>query len=330
MQIMLINAFQLTRPRTFVPIQIPAPQLPAAGDDRILVRTAYGLVCGSDIAFFAGNKPNRSYPMLPGAPVHECVGEVVESASERFQPGDLVVAIPDENKGLAELFLAQASRSATLNPDLDDPGAACLIQPLSTVLNAMDRLEDIQGKSFAVLGLGSIGLLFCWIAAMRGAGPIVGIDPCAYRCRLAETMSAAQTFCRRGIELVRETRQVKGEWNEPDICVEAVGHQTDTVKDCLELVKKFGTVLAFGVPDQEVYPFEYETFFRKNINLMASVTPDWPQYLAKARDLYMAHREELSKLVTHRIPIRDVEKGFRMYERREDGIIKALIDTTSW
>jgi threonine dehydrogenase-like Zn-dependent dehydrogenase len=268
--------------------------------------------------------------MLPGAPVHECVGEVVESASERFQPGDPVVAIPDENQGLAEFFLAQASRSLALSPNLEDPGAACIIQPLSTVLNAMDRLGDIEGRSFAVLGLGSIGLLFCWIASMRGAGPIVGIDPCAYRCRHAEAMGAARTFCGRGIERVQEARRVPDEWSSPDICVEAVGHQMETINDCLELVKKYGTVLAFGVPDQGVYAFEYETFFRKNALLMATVTPDWQEYLAKARDLYTANREELSKLVTHRIPIRDVGKAFRMYERREDGIIKALIDATSW
>jgi len=327
---MLMNAIQLNRPRTFTRVQMPVPRLPAEGNDRLVVRTSYGLVCGSDIPFYTGNKRNRSYPMLPGVPVHECVGEVVESASERFQPGDRVVAIPDENKGLAEFFLAQASRSVTLSPDLDDPGAACIIQPLSTVLNAMDRLGDIQGRSFAVLGLGSIGLLFCWIAALRGAGPIEGIDPCAYRCRHAETMGAAQTFCCRGVELVQEARQAAARWSSPDICVEAVGHQTDTINDCLELVKKYGTVLAFGVPDQSVYAFEYETFFRKNALLMATVTPDWQEYLVKARDFYMAHNEELSKLVTHRIPIRDVGRAFRMYERREDGIIKALIDATSW
>ncbi len=47
---------------------------------------------------------------------------------------------------------------------------------------------------------------------------------------------------------------------------------------------QYGTVLAFGVPDHPVYAMEYETFFRKNAILMATVTPDWAEYLAKARD----------------------------------------------
>jgi threonine dehydrogenase-like Zn-dependent dehydrogenase len=104
----------------------------------------------------------------------------------------------------------------------------------------------------------------------------------------------------------------------------------DTLNDCLELVRKYGTVVAFGVPDHPVYALEYEVFFRKNALLMATVTPEWKEYLAKAQHLYLANREQLSKLVTHRLPIREAGKAFRMYERHEDGILKALLDASYW
>jgi threonine dehydrogenase-like Zn-dependent dehydrogenase len=64
--------------------------------------------------------------------------------------------------------------------------------------------------------------------------------------------------------------------------------------------------------------------------LMATVTPNWTQYLAKARDLFIANRGELSRLVTHRLPIRDAEKAFSMYERHEEGLVKAVLDAGSW
>ena len=44
----------------------------------------------------------------------------------------------------------------------------------------------------------------------------------------------------------------------------------------------------------------------------------------KARDLFLACREELASLVTHRFPIQDAEKAFTLYERHEDGILKAV------
>jgi threonine dehydrogenase-like Zn-dependent dehydrogenase len=327
---MQMKALQVVRPRSFEQIQLPVPRLPAGENEHILVRTAWVSMCGSDIPFFTGNKRNRTYPLSPGAPIHECTGEVVESSSTQFQPGDWVLAIPEANQGLAEYFLARASKTVILNPDLDDFGAACIIQPLSTVLNAMDRLEDIRGKSFAVVGLGTIGLFFIWLAAKGGACSVTGIDPHSHRCRMAAALGATNTLCHRSIEVVHRTRAVPNEWITPDLCVEAVGHQMNTINDCLELVRKYGTVIAFGVPDHAVYALEYETFFRKNALLMATVTPDWTKYLARARDLYMANAGELTKLVTHRLPVKDAEKAFKMFEQKENGLIKSILDVRSW
>jgi threonine dehydrogenase-like Zn-dependent dehydrogenase len=330
MQVLFMRALQVVSPGCFTPVEVPVPQLPPGTNEQVLIRTAWVSMCGSDIPFFTGKKRFRSYPLAPGAPIHECVGEVAESTSERFQPGDHVLSIPDGDQGLAEFFVAQVSKTIPLDSDIEDPGAACLIQPLSTVMNAMDRLGDIRGKSFAVVGLGSIGLLFCWLASKRGAGVVIGIDPCSGRCLTAESFGATSTLCRHSIEIVHQAREIPGKWNPPEICIEAVGHQMDTINDSLELVQKRGTVVAFGVPDHPVYALEYETFFRRNAVLIATVTPDWAEYLPKAQDLFRENREELSKLVTHRFPIRDTQKAFEMYERHEDGIVKAAIDAGQW
>jgi L-iditol 2-dehydrogenase len=326
---MLMKALQVVRPRSFESVQVPVPGLPE-GKDHVLVRTAWGLTCGSDIPFYIGNKRFRNYPLAPGAPIHECSGEVVESSSEHFRPGDRVLSIPDGDLGLAEYYLALASKTLVLDPGIEDLGAACIIQPLSTVMSSIDRLGNLQGKSVAVLGLGSIGLMFCWLAKKRGANSIVGIDPSVNRCHFAATLGATKTICSRGIELIHRARTIPNEWIPPDICIEAVGHQTETINDCLELVRKYGTVVAFGVPDRPVYALEYEVFFRKNALLIATVTPDWAEYLPKAQELFLANKDVLSSLITHRLPIREAEKAFGMYERHEDGIIKAALDVAGW
>jgi threonine dehydrogenase-like Zn-dependent dehydrogenase len=327
---MLMKARQVLRPRLLELREIPVPELPADNQYAILVRTHSALTCGSDIPFFIGSKRSSSYPLPPGAPVHECVGEVVESKCKEFQPGDVVVAIPDGNQGMAEFFIAQTSKTIRLNSDAGDLGAACIIQPLSTVMSAVDRLGDLRGKSIVVVGLGSIGLLFCWLLKKCGASSVTGLDPISGRCRFAEAYGATHTICGRSIEAIHQAHIHPDSLNPPDICIEAVGHQTETINDCLELVRKYGTVVAFGVPDQPVYAFQYEVFFRKNAMLLGTVTPDWKEYLAKARELYSKNSEELSKLITHRFAIRDADKAFAMYERHEDGIIKAVIDARTW
>jgi L-iditol 2-dehydrogenase len=325
-----MQALQMVAPRTFIPVRAPMPELKADHRGRILVRPEWLTMCGSDVAFFTGGKRHQTYPLPPGAPIHECVGEIILSTAEGFPPGDRVVAIPEENQGLAEFFTAQAAKAVLLPPHLNDEGASCLIQPLSTVINAVDRLGDVAGKSVTVVGLGSIGLFFCWLLKKRGAGPVTGIDPSASRCRTAESLGATVTFAMRGIEVVHATRQSPEGWDPSEICIEAAGHQTETLNDCFSLVRKRGTVLAFGVPDQPVYAIDYEVFFRKNASLLAVVTPDWAEYLAKARELFLACRAELAPLITHRFPLRDTAKAFSLYERHEDGILKPLLDAAQW
>lgn len=325
-----MKALQLVSPRTFNVVDAPMPNLGDGVPERMVIRTRWVSMCGSDIPFFTGSKRHGNYPYAPGFPIHECVGQVIESTSVSLQPGDHVIAIPEGNLALAEYFVAQATRSVLLPAELASKDTSCVIQIFSTVLNAVDRLGNIEGRSIAVIGLGSIGLFFCWLLKQRGAGRVVGIDPIADRCRLAEQMGADRVYSMRSIEAVHLARQYPGEWEPPDICIEAVGHQMETINDCLELVRKYGTVVAFGVPDHKVYAIEYETFFRKNAVLVATVTPEWQEYLGKAKDLFSTHCGELEAWVTHRFPIREAEKAFRLYESRKDGIVKAVLDASGW
>lgn len=325
-----MKALQVVEPRTFKLVQAPIPNLEISGPNHILVQSEWVSLCGSDIPFFTGSKRFKPYPLDPGAPIHECVGQVIQSNSELFQPGERVVAIPEGDQGLAEFFVAQESKAVKLPKGLNDQGTSCLIQPLSTVINGVDRLGRVEGKSVTVVGLGSIGLFFCWLLKQRGAAQVTGIDPSEERGRVAQGLGADRTFSQRSIEVLHAVRQGITKWEPPDICVEAVGHQMDTLNDCLEMVCQRGTVLAFGVPDHLVYAIEYETFFRKNAHLVAAVTPAWSEYLVKARDLFLENHVVLEKLVTHRLSIREAAKAFSLYERHEDGILKALVDTSYW
>ena len=143
---MSMKALQLVRPRSFATVQAPVPDLGSGGADRLLIRTRWVSMCGSDIPFFTGNKRFKTYPLPPGAPIHECVGQVIQSTSSLFQPGDQVIAIPEGDQGLAEFFVAQAAKAVQLSPDLARCDTGCMIQPLSTVMNAVDRLGGIKGS----------------------------------------------------------------------------------------------------------------------------------------------------------------------------------------
>jgi len=323
-----MKALQLLQPRTFEVVELDAPRLDPARPGHLLVRTRFVSFCGSDTPFFTGSKSWLHYPLRPGAHVHESVGTIVASNSPSFHPGDLVAAIPDGDAGLAEFYLADAARAAQLPLSLETCGECTLIQPLSTVLYALDQLGSLQGRVVAVVGLGAIGLMFCRLLRQRGADHVIGIDPLPTRCAAAEAHGATRVYARPASEVAQAAGDGLDGWIAPDLCIEAVGHQVQTINDCIHLVRPHGEILAFGVPDQPDYTIDFEGFFRKNAVLRAVVTPPWAEYLGKARDLFMAQRENWSALVTHRFPIRAARRAFELYERHADGIIKALLDAS--
>ncbi len=304
---------------------------PEIGDDQILVRLEKAVLCGSDIPRFTGMQRGLQYPLPPGMPIHECVGVVVDSHSPRFQAGDWVVAKPWGDQGLAEYYVADAIKAVCIPEPLVGSETNLLIQPLSTVIYALDKLSDIAGCTAVVVGLGPIGLLAVWLLNKYGASRIIGVDPLARRCKAARSVGAARTFEIHSDRLLPLIAQ-DAAWKPVDICVEAVGQQTRTINDCLYLVKRCGQVLALGVPLEPVYPFDFDHFHRQNLHLIASVTPPDETYMAQAAELMGQHGQELVFMITHRFTLDKAAEAFTLYETRVGGDhpLKVLIDGTSW
>jgi len=321
-----MNALQLVKPRQFQAVEIARPEI---GDDQILVRLEGAVLCGSDIPKFTGMWRGLQYPLPPGMPIHECVGVVMESRSPRFQVGDQVVAVPKGDQGLAECYVADGIKAIVIPEPLVSSEVSLLIQPLSTVVYALDRLGDVAGRTAVVVGLGPIGLLTTWLLHQYGAR-VMGVDPIASRCEAARRLGAAQTVELHSDRLLSRISQGDA-WELADICVEAVGQQTRTINDCLYLARHGGTVLALGVPLEPVYPFEYTRFFRQNLHLIASVTPPDETYMVRAARLIAGHEQELAFLITHRFTPDQAAEAFALYETRAgDHPLKVLIDGKSW
>jgi threonine dehydrogenase-like Zn-dependent dehydrogenase len=322
-----MRALHLVKPRQFQTVEIATPEI---GADEILVRLVSAVLCGSDIPKFTGMLRGLQYPLPAGMPIHECVGTVVESRSPRFGVGDEVVAVPVGDQGLAEYYVADAHRAIRVPEPLAHSDASLLIQPLSTVVYAFDRLGEVAGRRAVVVGLGPIGLLSTWLLDKYGASSIVGVDPIPRRCAAARRLGAVQTFDMHSDRLLALAAS-GNTWELADICVEAVGQQTRTLNDCLHLVRRCGIVLAMGIPLEPIYPFQFERFFRQNIHLVASVTPPDESYLIRAADLICGNEQELDFLITHRFTLDRAAEAYTLYETRSGGhSLKVMVDGTSW
>jgi L-iditol 2-dehydrogenase len=154
-------AYAITSPGRLERIEAP---LPEPGPGRVLVRLLAGGICGSDLPSFSGRRNTFvDFYGQPGYPLHEVVGEV---SSGDLPAGTRIVGWAEHHLGLAEFFVARLDAIVALDDELSHVEAT-VVQPLCTVLHQLDRI-DVAGARVAVIGQGSIGLLFSHALKARG------------------------------------------------------------------------------------------------------------------------------------------------------------------
>jgi threonine dehydrogenase-like Zn-dependent dehydrogenase len=196
------------------------------------------------------------------------------------------------------------------------------VQPLCTVLHAVERLGEVAGLRVAVIGQGPIGLLFSHALKARGAVHVTGVDR-VDRAAIAAAFGVDEPVWNDSAAWAAALGDER-----PDIVVEAVGHQTGTLEDAVAAVAYAGTVLAFGVPDDTHYPFPFTAFFRKNATLLAGVATERRAALAAAREYLREHPDLLEPYITDVVAVEQAQSAFERAVAPTAGRLKVVLDAS--
>lgn len=319
-------AQQLVAPSTLVEVDVPAPTARDLRGEEVLVEVLAGGICGSDLPAFKGTAAAQGSAAgaggpVPGAPLHEVVGRVVASTDPTHEVGSRVVGWATGFDGLAELV---TSRGDDLAPDTSGlpPARSVLLQPLACVLYAVEQLPALQGVRAAVLGLGPIGLLFAHV--MNAAGAIItGVD-------LVDRTGEAKAFGLAEVAHLSTDRWVAGLTDDerPAVVVEAVGHNAATVNHAVAACARQGTVFAFGVPDDPIYPIDVEAMLRRNLTLKSGITLERPRMLTAAGEYLAAHPDLAETYVSHVHRADRAQAAFEAAVRPAPGQVKITLDVS--
>ena len=85
------RAGQLVAPGRMECVEVPVEPL---RDGDVRVRTRYASICGTDLHVVKYGVETDPSDWAPGYPGHEGVGQVVESRTDGFAPGDVVLVVP--------------------------------------------------------------------------------------------------------------------------------------------------------------------------------------------------------------------------------------------
>ncbi len=315
-----MKAAIITRPFNIEIMDVKKPEIE---EGQILIRSKVVSICGSDMPHFLNERPMQ-YPLLPGVPGHECIGVVAQTRCKTYKEGDEVLSIPNEDKGFAEFFVTTPERTVRL-PHIKDKYVVA--QPLGTVIHACKKLFQplfqlyasadekldinswsLRGKSVAIIGQGSIGLLFTSLMKMFNADIIIGIDPIDYRLNIAKLMGATHVInpcSSNSFELVNQITDGK----LVDLTIEAVGKDS-TVNDCFPLTRRNGVVLAFGVPRKTLYDFLFPEFFNRELKLIGSLGPNVQLEFPIAVDMVVNGMIDVDQIISHKMSFDNIQKSF--------------------
>jgi L-iditol 2-dehydrogenase len=332
----------LKAPGQLVPSDIARPT-PGAGD--VLVRVTHSGLCGTDWKIYNGAIPVR-YPLVMG---HELAGEVVASEASGLAPGDRVVIDPvlycgqcfhcrkgqtnvcpcgkligrDSDGGFAEYAAVPATQAFRL-PDSIPNRIAPLLQVATTCLHAQRLTPVFAGESVAVIGLGVSGQLHVQLAKARGAGLIIGISRSRFKNEMARALGAdiAMDAGQEAVSQVLEATNGRG----ADVVIESTGVM-HCVAEAIRMARFGGQLLLFGVISarEGALPF-YDLYFKELTihNPRAAKPEDFADMIS----LMERGSVQIESLVTHRMPLDQLEQALALVDDAAERRLKIILDHT--
>ncbi len=301
----------------------------------VLVRVYASGICGTDVHIFRGDYMG-SYPIIPG---HEFAGvvEAVGSSVSRIGVGDRVAIEPNvacdnchaclnnrqnfcENwngigvtlpGGMAELVAVPEKAVFDIGA-LPFPVAA-FVEPLACVLHGVERARFRLGDRVLIVGAGPIGILLTKMILLQGAFEITQVDKNKNRLALAQGSGASHVLS--SVDSVKEEAF--------DVVVDATGVPS-LMERTLGFARYGGTILLFGVPPQKsTVTFPAFPIFRKGLTILSSFTS--VRNSVQAVRLLSSGAIDVSSLVSHTLPLKDLRAGLNLMETGNDGALKVQI-----
>lgn len=308
-------------------IKIEERPKPEIKNGEILVKVKASGICGTDLMEWYRIK---KAPRVLG---HEMTGELVESKSGKFKIGQRVFVSHHVPCNECKYCLAgNHTACETLHKGNYDPGGfsefvrvpeinveqgtyllpdnvsyeeGTMIEPLACVVRAQRIIGVGEGQAVLVMGSGISGLLNILMAKLRGA-KVIATDINEYRLKMAKECGADEVFNANEELDIKADRIIMCTGAMP--AFEAAFRYTD----------RKGIIMLFAIPNKNI-SIPIEIFWRNELALVSSYGAA-PVDLEEALELIKAGEINVKDMITHRVKLVDIQKGFRIAGEAKDSL----------
>lgn len=326
---------------------------PAA--DEVLIRVKSAGICGSDIPRVYRDGAHHM-PLVIG---HEFAGEVVEtgsSVSKQWQGKrtGIFPLIPcfscgpcksgqyemcrgydylgsRRDGGFAEYVTVPAWNLLEL-PDNVTFSQAAMFEPMAVAAHALRRLDPDKEGSVAVFGQGTIGLLLLMLLLAEGFKDICVFGNHDIQRAEAEKLGLpSDRFCDTRQEDPEKWVSKRTDKQGFDACFEAVG-TNDNLNRAIALTTPGGRICILGNPASDM--LLRRDLYWKILRNQLTLTGTWnSSFKGGRRDdwvyisaLLQAERIRPETLITHRLCLKELERGFLIMRDKSEDYTKIMME----
>ena len=229
-------------------------------------------------------------------------------------------------------------------PDIHIEDAVLLTDVVPTGYQAAEMGDIRENDTVVVFGAGPIGIMAARCAWLMGAGRVIVVDHVDYRLEFVRKYAQCEVVDFREVQDVPLHIKRMTDWLGADVCIDAVGAEADgnlaqtitgvrmklqagaatALHWAINSARKGGNVSVVGVYGPTFNAVPIGNALSKGLTLrmnQASVKRHLPRLIEHIREGRLNPRE----IITHRVPLEDVDAAYHMFSSKEDDCIKAVL-----
>jgi threonine dehydrogenase-like Zn-dependent dehydrogenase len=200
---------------------------------------------------------------------------------------------------------------------------SALIEPLAVSCRAVDQADLSANDTVAVIGPGTIGLTTVVTAKATRANPIILIGTKDFRLKVGRDLGANYAVNIHNEDPIKKVMELTNRMGV-DAVFETAGTQS-AQQLAFKLTRKGGKIILVGLSGKKDLTIIPDTdILYKELTVRGSFLS--AHAYRPAMKIIQSGKFPLKKMITHIYPLEDINRAYELITKKEDNVIKVLLD----
>ncbi|MGA2783177.1 MAG: zinc-binding dehydrogenase [Candidatus Bathyarchaeia archaeon] len=328
-------------------LTIDRVEIPSVTSQDVLVKVRASGICHSDLNYRGGIAPVGRLPITLGHEIAGIVEKKGKKVSELFE-GDRVLVHyiisckrcrycktglenycseyqmigKDVDGGFAEYVRVPANSIVKLPKTIPFEQAAIMGCAVATAYHALRRGRVRRRDVVMIIGVGGLGMHAVQLASkIFKAGLVIAVDLVDWKLKMSKSFGSSEVVNVSNQNLTDVVAKIT-DGKFADVVLDFVGHKS-TIDNGITCLGKGGRMVLVGIGAKSMKVSPYSTIIGREIEIVG-VDDHLKTELLELVRLVRSGGLDLSRSVTHRVGLEDVNHGFEILESGREHVVRVV------